>query len=48
MEIENQVGEMAARGRLGEENQGALIAAPDDMLHEALKSEPVRNEIINR
>lgn len=48
MEIENQAGEMAAHGRLGAEGQGALITAPDDMLYEALKSDPVKNEIINR
>lgn len=48
MEVENQAGEMAAHGRLGGEGQGALITAPDDMLHEALRSEAVKNEIVNR
>ena len=48
MEIENQAGEIAAHGRLQQPTQGALIAAPDEMLFEALKSEPVKNEIINR
>ncbi len=48
MEIENQAGEMAAHGRLASEGQGALISAPEEMLREALKSEQVKNEIINR
>ena len=48
MEIENQAGEIAAHGRLGAEQQGAMISAPDDVLHDALKTEPVKNEIINR
>ena len=48
MEIENQAGEMAAHGRLVSEGQGALISAPEEMLREALKSEQVKNEIINR
>ena len=48
MEIENQAGAMAAHGRLASEGQGALISAPEEMLREALKSEQVKNEIINR
>ena len=39
---------MAAHGRLASEGQGALISAPEEMLREALKSEQVKNEIINR
>lgn len=50
MEEENQMGEAAALGRLGQESEmrAPLPTAPTTNLSEALENDNVRNEIIER
>ena len=50
MEEENQMGEAAALGRLGQESEmrAPLPTAPTTNLSEALQNDNVRNEIIER
>lgn len=49
MDLENQAGEMAARGRLDNmEEEGAIGQAPDEELGEALHGATVHNEIVSQ
>lgn len=49
MDLENQAGEMAARGRLDNtEEEGAIGQAPDEELGEALHGTTVHNEIVSQ
>ena len=50
MEEENQMGEAAALGRLGQESEtrAPLPSTPATNLSEALQNDNVRNEIIER
>lgn len=49
MDLENQAGEMAARGRLDNmEEEGAIGQAPDEELGEALHGVTVHNEIVSQ